>query len=121
MHKDCNPYGLLLNFKIQRKNFNHILLVQSRTKHFFEFFFYFFPRVIICHILTWSSFLFLCSIYFLFQSGVAEVVYFVEKRLNNPDITYIASHKLLSMAGVKVCLFQFLNSYFILLILLELS
>ncbi|XP_050372510.1 uncharacterized protein LOC126790350 [Argentina anserina] len=36
------------------------------------------------------------------QSGVAEVVYFVEKRLNNPDITYIASHKLLSMAGVKV-------------------
>ncbi|XP_062030059.1 uncharacterized protein LOC133745916 [Rosa rugosa] len=38
----------------------------------------------------------------IIQSGVAEVVYFVEKRLNNPDITYIASHKLLSMAGVKV-------------------
>ncbi|XP_048445889.1 probable deoxycytidylate deaminase [Pyrus x bretschneideri] len=38
----------------------------------------------------------------IIQSGVAEVVYFVEKRLNNPDVSYIASHKLLSLAGVKV-------------------
>lgn len=36
------------------------------------------------------------------QSGVSEVIYFVEKRLNNSDVAYIASHKLLSMAGVKV-------------------
>ncbi|KAJ4728777.1 deoxycytidylate deaminase [Melia azedarach] len=38
----------------------------------------------------------------IIQSGVSEVIYFVEKRLNNSDIAYIASHKLLSMAGVKV-------------------
>ncbi|KAB2609121.1 deoxycytidylate deaminase-like [Pyrus ussuriensis x Pyrus communis] len=38
----------------------------------------------------------------IIQSGVAEVIYFVEKRLNNPDVAYIASHKLLSLAGVKV-------------------
>ncbi|XP_061953691.1 uncharacterized protein LOC133676122 isoform X2 [Populus nigra] len=36
------------------------------------------------------------------QSGVSEVIYFVEKNLNNSDIAYIASHKLLSMAGIKV-------------------
>lgn len=36
------------------------------------------------------------------QSGVSEVIYFVEKRLDNSDIAYIASHKLLSLAGVKV-------------------
>ncbi|KAK2652505.1 hypothetical protein Ddye_012361 [Dipteronia dyeriana] len=35
------------------------------------------------------------------QSGVSEVIYFVEKRLKDPDIAYIALHKLLSMAGVK--------------------
>ncbi|TXG54370.1 hypothetical protein EZV62_019626 [Acer yangbiense] len=38
----------------------------------------------------------------IIQSGVSEVIYFVEKRLKDPDIAYIASHKLLSMAGVKV-------------------
>ncbi|XP_059643843.1 uncharacterized protein LOC132285667 [Cornus florida] len=38
----------------------------------------------------------------IIQSGVSEIIYFVEKRLNNSDHTYIASHKLLSMAGVKV-------------------
>ncbi|KAH9705362.1 CMP/dCMP-type deaminase domain-containing protein [Citrus sinensis] len=38
----------------------------------------------------------------IIQSGVSEVIYFVEKRLNNSDVAYIASHKLLSMAGVKV-------------------
>ncbi|KAL9239358.1 hypothetical protein vseg_013690 [Gypsophila vaccaria] len=38
----------------------------------------------------------------IIQSGVAEVIYFVEKRLENADICYIASHKLLSLAGVKV-------------------
>eukprot|EP00258_Populus_trichocarpa_P022451 XP_024438470.1 deoxycytidylate deaminase isoform X3 [Populus trichocarpa] len=34
------------------------------------------------------------------QSGVSEVIYFIEK--NNSDMAYIASHKLLSMAGIKV-------------------
>lgn len=43
----------------------------------------------------------------IMQSGVSEVIYFVEKRLNNSDAAYIASHKLLSMAGVKVV--KFLN------------
>ncbi|XP_072970668.1 uncharacterized protein [Typha angustifolia] len=38
----------------------------------------------------------------IIQSGVSEVIYFVEKRLANSDIAYVASHKLLSMAGVKV-------------------
>ncbi|KAJ8634195.1 hypothetical protein MRB53_027531 [Persea americana] len=38
----------------------------------------------------------------IIQSGVSEVIYFVEKRFSNPDTAYIASHKLLSMAGVKV-------------------
>lgn len=38
----------------------------------------------------------------IIQSGVSEVIYFVEKRLNNSDTAYVASHKLLSMAGVKV-------------------
>lgn len=37
----------------------------------------------------------------IIQSGVSEVVYFIEKRMNN-SVAYIASHKLLSMAGVKV-------------------
>ncbi|GMY15121.1 deoxycytidylate deaminase [Fagus crenata] len=37
----------------------------------------------------------------IIQSGVSEVIYFVEKSLSDSDITYIASHKLLSMAGVK--------------------
>ncbi|CAK9183175.1 unnamed protein product [Ilex paraguariensis] len=36
------------------------------------------------------------------QSGVSEVIYFVEKRLGNSEAAYAASHKLLSMAGVKV-------------------
>ncbi|XP_024929766.1 uncharacterized protein LOC107418008 isoform X2 [Ziziphus jujuba] len=38
----------------------------------------------------------------IIQSGVSEVVYFVAKRLNDSNVAYIASHKLLSMAGVKV-------------------
>ncbi|XP_030458037.2 uncharacterized protein LOC115678754 isoform X1 [Syzygium oleosum] len=38
----------------------------------------------------------------IIQSGVSEVIYFVEKRLNNSEVEYIASHKLLSMAGVRV-------------------
>lgn len=46
-------------------------------------------------------------LYSLLQSGVSEVIYFVEKRLDNPDIAYIASHKLLSLAGVKVTLTKF--------------
>ncbi|KAJ6339570.1 hypothetical protein OIU77_007513 [Salix suchowensis] len=38
----------------------------------------------------------------IIQSGVSEVIYFIEKNLNSSDIAYIASHKLLSMAGIKV-------------------
>ncbi|XP_057971668.1 uncharacterized protein LOC131160245 [Malania oleifera] len=38
----------------------------------------------------------------IIQSGVSEVIYFVEKRLSNSDTAYVASHRLLSMAGVKV-------------------
>ncbi|VFQ93740.1 unnamed protein product [Cuscuta campestris] len=38
----------------------------------------------------------------IIQSGVSEVVYFVEKRLQCCDTTYVASHKLLSMAGINV-------------------
>lgn len=38
----------------------------------------------------------------IIQSGVAEVVYFIDKKNNSNDTAYIASRKLLSMAGVKV-------------------
>ncbi|KAI0530763.1 hypothetical protein KFK09_000311 [Dendrobium nobile] len=38
----------------------------------------------------------------IIQSGVSEVIYFIEKRVNNSDAAYTASHKLLSLAGVKV-------------------
>ncbi|XP_077250356.1 cytidine/deoxycytidylate deaminase family protein [Tasmannia lanceolata] len=38
----------------------------------------------------------------IIQSGVSEVIYFMEKRLNNSDTAYIASNRLLSMAGIKV-------------------
>ncbi|KAL5064465.1 hypothetical protein RYX36_026202 [Vicia faba] len=38
----------------------------------------------------------------IIQSGVSEVIYYVEKRLENSDVAYTASHKLLSLAGVKV-------------------
>ncbi|THU48647.1 hypothetical protein C4D60_Mb06t01190 [Musa balbisiana] len=38
----------------------------------------------------------------IIQSGVSEVIYYVDKRVGNSDAAYIASHKLLSMAGVKV-------------------
>ncbi|KAH0470864.1 hypothetical protein IEQ34_000587 [Dendrobium chrysotoxum] len=38
----------------------------------------------------------------IIQSGVSEVIYFIEKRINNSDAAYTASHKLLSLAGVKV-------------------
>lgn len=37
----------------------------------------------------------------IIQSGVSEVIYFVEKRFSN-DIVYTASQKLLNMAGVKI-------------------
>ncbi|OVA09535.1 CMP/dCMP deaminase [Macleaya cordata] len=37
----------------------------------------------------------------IIQSGVSEVIYFVEKNFNN-DTVYTASQKLLNMAGVKV-------------------
>ncbi|KAL9253651.1 Deoxycytidylate deaminase-like protein [Drosera capensis] len=37
----------------------------------------------------------------IIQSGVSEVIYFVEKRIDSSDTCYVASHKLLSMAGVK--------------------
>ncbi|CAI9787322.1 unnamed protein product [Fraxinus pennsylvanica] len=35
----------------------------------------------------------------IIQSGVLEVIYYVEKRLVNSETAYAASHKLLSMAG----------------------
>ncbi|KAG0452591.1 hypothetical protein HPP92_025255 [Vanilla planifolia] len=38
----------------------------------------------------------------IIQSGVSEVIYFVEKKINNSNTSYSASHKLLSLAGVKV-------------------
>lgn len=38
----------------------------------------------------------------IIQSGVSEVIYYVEKKLENSESAYVASHKLLSMAGVKV-------------------
>ncbi|XP_010550731.1 PREDICTED: deoxycytidylate deaminase [Tarenaya hassleriana] len=38
----------------------------------------------------------------IIQSGVAEVIYFVEKRLTKSDVAYVASNRLLSMAGIKV-------------------
>ncbi|XP_058194454.1 uncharacterized protein LOC131311135 [Rhododendron vialii] len=38
----------------------------------------------------------------IIQSGVSEVIYFVEKRLKTSDTAYVASHKLLTLAGVKV-------------------
>ncbi|KAI5417291.1 uncharacterized protein LOC127074070 [Lathyrus oleraceus] len=38
----------------------------------------------------------------IIQSGVSEIIYFVEKRLENSNVIYTASHKLLSLAGVKV-------------------
>ncbi|GAB2251556.1 hypothetical protein Droror1_Dr00004403 [Drosera rotundifolia] len=37
----------------------------------------------------------------IIQSGVSEVIYFVEKRIDSSDTCYIASHKLPSIAGVK--------------------
>lgn len=46
---------------------------------------------------------------FVLQSGVSEVIYFVEKRLDGSDATYVASHKLLSMAGIKVSHFISVN------------
>ncbi|XP_065848362.1 uncharacterized protein [Euphorbia lathyris] len=44
----------------------------------------------------------------IIQSGVSEVIYFVEKKLSNSDTAYIASHKLLTMAGIKLCLLRFM-------------
>ncbi|PON72137.1 Deoxycytidylate deaminase-related [Trema orientale] len=38
----------------------------------------------------------------IIQAGVSEVIYFIEKRLNDSNVAYVASHKLLSMAGIKV-------------------
>ncbi|KAE9599731.1 hypothetical protein Lalb_Chr14g0365481 [Lupinus albus] len=37
-----------------------------------------------------------------FKSGVSKVTYFVEERLENSDMAYFASHKVLLWAGVKV-------------------
>ncbi|KAK8936779.1 hypothetical protein KSP39_PZI012445 [Platanthera zijinensis] len=48
----------------------------------------------------------------IIQSGVSEVIYFVEKRVNNSDVAYSASHKLLSMAGVKVMSASLLSFFF---------
>ncbi|CAN1318282.1 Deoxycytidylate deaminase [Linum perenne] len=42
------------------------------------------------------------------QSGVTEVIYFVEKNMSSSDVAYVASRKLLSLAGVKVS-----RSYFL--------
>lgn len=44
------------------------------------------------------------TVLMFFQSGVSEVIYYVDKRVGNSDAAYIASHKLLDMAGVKVFL-----------------
>ncbi|XP_078167304.1 cytidine/deoxycytidylate deaminase family protein [Carex rostrata] len=38
----------------------------------------------------------------IIQSGVSEVIYFVEKKIENSDYVYTASHMLLSMAHIKV-------------------
>ncbi|XP_058223272.1 uncharacterized protein LOC131332985 [Rhododendron vialii] len=38
----------------------------------------------------------------IIQSGVSEVIYFVEKRLKNSNTAYVTSHKLLTLASVKV-------------------
>ncbi|KAL2465374.1 Cytidine/deoxycytidylate deaminase family protein [Abeliophyllum distichum] len=38
----------------------------------------------------------------IIQSGVSEVIYYVEKKLDDAETAYVASHKLLSLAGVKV-------------------
>ncbi|CAN1175279.1 Deoxycytidylate deaminase [Linum perenne] len=38
----------------------------------------------------------------IIQSGVTEVIYFVEKNMSSSDVAYVASRKLLSLAGVKV-------------------
>ncbi|XP_010503494.1 PREDICTED: deoxycytidylate deaminase-like [Camelina sativa] len=38
----------------------------------------------------------------IIQSGVSEVIYFVEKTPNDSDVIYVASHKLLSLANIKV-------------------
>lgn len=38
----------------------------------------------------------------IIQSGVAEIVYFIDKGNYSNDTAYVASRKLLSMAGVKV-------------------
>jgi hypothetical protein len=48
---------------------------------------------------------------------VSEVIYFVEKSLSDSDIAYIASHKLLSMAGVKVSLPLDLSKFRILIMI----
>ncbi|KAG6522927.1 hypothetical protein ZIOFF_020083 [Zingiber officinale] len=36
------------------------------------------------------------------QSGVSEVIYYTDKRVGNSDAAYIASNKLLALAGVKL-------------------
>ncbi|CAN0905964.1 Deoxycytidylate deaminase [Linum grandiflorum] len=38
----------------------------------------------------------------IIQSGVSEVIYFIEKNMSSSDVAYVASRKLLSLAGVKV-------------------
>ncbi|KAL2932813.1 Deoxycytidylate deaminase [Bienertia sinuspersici] len=48
----------------------------------------------------------------IIQSGVTEVIYFVEKSFQNSDKCYIASHKLLSLAGIKASFPSYLNKLF---------
>ncbi|XP_042471253.1 deoxycytidylate deaminase isoform X1 [Zingiber officinale] len=38
----------------------------------------------------------------IIQSGVSEVIYYTDKRVGNSDAAYIASNKLLALAGVKL-------------------
>ncbi|KAF8718111.1 hypothetical protein HU200_025596 [Digitaria exilis] len=38
----------------------------------------------------------------IIQSGISEIIYFIEKRTGKSAHAYAASHRLLSMAGVKV-------------------
>lgn len=66
-----------------------------------------------CFVITLHSILTLEAQILLMQSGVSEVIYFVEKIFNNSDAAYIASHKFLSMAGVKVVIpeFSFLRTW----------
>lgn len=77
-----------------------------------DFYIIYFPYLFLL-LLSHSIPKLLSDLSFPFQSGVSEVIYFVEKRLENSDIAYIASHKLLSMAGVKVSLLPPVPDYLV--------